>query len=353
MGASVRIVLGSEDLSASAFHPKLYLVTCGAEVTVLSGSGNLTRGGLETNVEQYEELRLAASSDDGAAHAQRFELLWSLGIDIEEARESGAWDQYREWAAEARERREEDAREERRAAARMQVQLQHHRGETFAKSRRGATGAERLRSILEEATGLPAVVSRGAYVMLDAARGTTTIQRAGLEVWGAALVAAVWPAELKPQAHALYPTGRAAALLDAVEGSDDLMIEARPHLAFRWSDRDQRVYLRPTIGLREYVRSWADEDLARVSYAPSQLRGELFPWLLKRGYASPRDEAKLPEFERVLGRRPIHLRPGLSVWREWPLEMAEQLDARGHLVHEVRTALDRLLAALGEPPLSG
>src|SRR4051794_2683946 len=48
-GAAVRVVIGSAEVMPSAFHPKLYLVTGPRGITVLAGSGNLTRGGLETN----------------------------------------------------------------------------------------------------------------------------------------------------------------------------------------------------------------------------------------------------------------------------------------------------------------
>lgn len=352
LGASVRVVIGSEGASASAFHPKLYVVDRGFEVVVFSGSGNLTGGGLETNVEQYEELRLAAGSSYAVAHASRFAALWSLGVDLSTARAIGIWDEYKAWAAAARERQRSDASEERRVASRMRARLQRHRGDSLGGSRGDrAAVADRLHAVLEKATGIAPEARRRAYVMLDEAIGTTTLQRAGLELWGDSLVLAVWPGELKDQARALYSTGRAAGLLDFVASSDDVEVAASPHLAFRLSDRRQRVYLTPTIDVTEYVRSWADENLDRVAYPPSSLHDELWPWLLERGYASPADAEELPRFERALGRRAIHLRPGLRVWRRWPLEAAEDLDERGALIDQVRTTLTRVLAALGEPAL--
>jgi HKD family nuclease len=80
LGAEVRVVIGSEEMSASAFHPKLYLVTRGEDLTVFSGSANLTAGGLQWNVEQYEELRLPLASSEAGKQARRFESLWGVGI---------------------------------------------------------------------------------------------------------------------------------------------------------------------------------------------------------------------------------------------------------------------------------
>jgi hypothetical protein len=88
-----------------------------------------------------------------------------------------------------------------------------------------------------------------------------------------------------------------------------------------------------------------------VAYPPSSLRTELWPWLLERGYASPHDANELLRFVRTVGRRPIHLRPGLRVWREWPLDVAEDLDGRRQLVAEIRKTLNQMLAALDEPQL--
>src|SRR4051812_31358957 len=62
LGVEVRLVLDH----AEEFHPKLYLVE-GSRLTVLSTSANLTGGGLSTNVEQYEELRLSSGSPEAGA----------------------------------------------------------------------------------------------------------------------------------------------------------------------------------------------------------------------------------------------------------------------------------------------
>ena len=54
-GLDVRVVPDGA-VSASTFHPKLYLVERDGELRTISGSANLTGPAWTTNVEQYEEL---------------------------------------------------------------------------------------------------------------------------------------------------------------------------------------------------------------------------------------------------------------------------------------------------------
>lgn len=171
-------------------------------------------------------------------------------------------------------------------------------------------------------------------------------------MWGDDLVIAVWPGELQDQARNLYGSDRAAALLRFAEETTRWFAEPRPHLAFHTSAPRQRVYLTPTIGLDEYVQQWSGGDLEHVhAYSLAELRDDLWPWLLARGYASPADAHELPRFERSLGRRAVHLRPGVCAWHPWSLTRAEELDDRGTLASEIRDALTDLLTAIGEPPL--
>jgi hypothetical protein len=132
-------------------------------------------------------------------------------------------------------------------------------------------------------------------------------------LWGDDLVLAVWPGELQDQARNLYGSDRAAALLRFAEETTRWFAKPRPHLAFHTSAPRQRVYLTPTIGLDEYVQQWSGGDLEHVhAYSLAELRDDLWPWLLARGYASPADAHELPRFERSLGRRAVHLRPGVA-----------------------------------------
>lgn len=177
---------------------------------------------------------------------------------------------------------------------------------------------------------------RQAHVRLDTAIGTRSLQRAALEERPGRLVLAVWPGELKGEARALYGGDRAAALL-ALSGWE---LTPRPHLGFYGASPPQRLYTTTALAPAAYVRAW-QEDLDRVhAYELGELRDVLFPWLVARGYASPHDRDGLPRFERLAGRRAIHLRPAIRAVRSVTPEP-----------RAIRTALGDLLAALDEPPL--
>jgi hypothetical protein len=210
---------------------------------------------------------------------------------------------------------------------------------------------ERRASLLEEATGLPVSSARHPHVRLDTAIGARSLQRVGLEPSDERVTLAIWPGELKAQAHAFYGTPRARALLELV-ATGDWHAEPRPHLGFYGASPPQRLYLTPRIGLEDYVAAWSGEDLERVhAYERPAVRRELLPWLVERGHGSPADLDELPRFERLLGRRAAHLRPAVRAYTQWPLDLAEDLDERGELVAAVRTALATLLERLDEPPL--
>lgn len=160
-----------------------------------------------------------------------------------------------------------------------------------------------------------------------------------------------WPAELKPQARHLYHGFRGQRVLAAAAefGWD---VDTRPHLAFRNSRPSQRLYMNPVITVGEYVARWSGSDLSRIgSHEPQAIRDPLWPWLQERGYASAADGPELPPFLDRLGRRPAHLRPGLRLMRRWNASEVSALDAEGRLLYELRSEVNRLLAAAGDETL--
>ena len=79
----------------------------------------------------------------------------------------------------------------------------------------------RLVALLREATGIDEVEPdrlpwTGATVRLDTAIRTKSTQRISLQQQDDNLALSTFPAELKPQAKALYRTGRAQRLMDFV-----------------------------------------------------------------------------------------------------------------------------------------
>jgi len=211
----------------------------------------------------------------------------------------------------------------------------------------------RLMALLREATGLDDLEAErrpqaGAAVKLDAAKST---QRISLQQEAETLALCTWPAELKPQAEALYRTGRAQRLMDFVAAHPEVW-QARPnvHLAFRNASVAQRLYLHCHLETTEYGHRWSGNDFAQIrAHPPDHIRERLWPWLRDRQYAGPEDDGQLDAFLKRLGHRDAHLRPGIEVRRLWPWAHAVDLDERGALAGEVRTAVAELLTALDEP----
>lgn len=114
LGAEVAVVMGPR---APGFHPKLWLVRRPRELVVISGSGNLTKGGLVANVEQFEVLRLDDQSGAAEEQEARFDELIAEAQPLDEVEGSPTW---RLWAANAAERERLD-RQLRRLDAKLEL----------------------------------------------------------------------------------------------------------------------------------------------------------------------------------------------------------------------------------------
>jgi hypothetical protein len=218
----------------------------------------------------------------------------------------------------------------------------------------------RLVALLREATGIDEVKpdrrpGTGAIVRLDdAAIRTESTQRILVQHQDDSLALFTFPAELKPQAEALYRTGRAQRLMDFVAEHPGAW-QAMPNLqlAFWKAPVDQRLFFPGCrLDITEYVHRWSGNDFAQVrAYRYDEIRESLWPWLRERQYAGPQDDQQLDVFLSRLSRlgRDAHLRPGIKVRRIWPRAQAVDLDERGALVGEVRAAVTELLTVLDEP----
>jgi len=211
----------------------------------------------------------------------------------------------------------------------------------------------RLRSLLREASGLQPERIGLAHVRLDTTLGVASLQRAALDLEGGELVLHMWPGELKRQAEQFYGAGHAERLA-ALPGSTGTAwrVEPQPQLGFRNAPARTRVYLTCRLDAATYARRWRGDDWAWVgAHRPETILGELWPWLLRRRYASARDKARLESFLNTLGRRHAHLRPATHVARAWSFEEATRLDDEGLLAGEIREAINCVLALLDEPEL--
>jgi HKD family nuclease len=98
LGVQVSVIAGPE---AARFHPKFWLLSSAdGSLLVLSGSGNLTQGGLRDNREQFEVVR---TNDSTAIEMQerRFEELTEGAIPLDRHEGSIAW---RTWKDQLRHR---------------------------------------------------------------------------------------------------------------------------------------------------------------------------------------------------------------------------------------------------------
>jgi hypothetical protein len=85
---------------ARRFHPKLWLIEAGEEMRVLSGSGNLTAGGMNGNREQFEVSSCAGAEIENQLN--RFAALTTGAVRLDSFEGSIAW---RTWQAQEKERR--------------------------------------------------------------------------------------------------------------------------------------------------------------------------------------------------------------------------------------------------------
>ena len=105
-GVAVSVVVGSH---AVAFHPKLWIAEQPNGLHVLSGSGNLTAGGLRDNNEQFEVLRVPA--DDTARteeQEQRFTRLTDASVPLGVVQHSPYWSLWKRQLAERRKLAEQE-----------------------------------------------------------------------------------------------------------------------------------------------------------------------------------------------------------------------------------------------------
>jgi hypothetical protein len=103
----VSVVVGS---NAERFHPKLWLAHRPEGLSVVSGSGNLTAGGMQANDEQFELLELSPDEGDAIAEQEeRFARLVASAVDLDQVRGTPYWSA---WQAQLEERRELKEREE-------------------------------------------------------------------------------------------------------------------------------------------------------------------------------------------------------------------------------------------------
>jgi hypothetical protein len=85
----VSVVSGTR---AQRYHPKLWLIDAGDELRVLSGSGNLTEGGLNGNDEQFEVW--SVNGEEAEVQRRRFAMLTKDAEPLEVFEETPRWQRW-------------------------------------------------------------------------------------------------------------------------------------------------------------------------------------------------------------------------------------------------------------------
>jgi hypothetical protein len=346
LGADVRVVMGAQ---APRFHPKLWISSSADWTRVLSGSGNLTAGGLDQNHEQFEllSLRLPDRELEAAAHQERWDAFFALGSPLAEAIASPAW---AEWIAQQSRRRE--------LAAEL-GDLDRHLADTDAPAPAGE-GLRWLERVLQHAVrdGYKAEVSRrlwGERVQVDVGEGRSFKYLFLMyghpdegEFASPALDLLIYAGDTLRQAQRLYSRMDQRMQDRTVELAATPGWSVRPnfHLGFRargvLHDDEEPAELARYL---DYWGSHIDEHHQRPAEEwPALLEVLAREQVVSSGY--PR------RFSDEVGRRsPLHPRPGLLMARAWPLREAEELARSGELASAVRGAAHHALAVIGERPL--
>jgi hypothetical protein len=203
--------------------------------------------------------------------------------------------------------------------------------------------------LLREITRLAPEPPAGVHALLAPA-GIRSTQRLALADIGGGVVAATWPAELKPQAEYLYQAGRAGRMIKAAQ-ERGWSVSPSPHLAFFNSPSTRRLYMKPDVTAEQYVQRWESADRNMIGQHPLAEAEIVWRWLKRRDYASDSDDDVFKDFLKILGNRPVHLRPGLRLQREWDSDEVTRLGTENELVSAIRNDVNAILRAAGEPTL--
>jgi hypothetical protein len=216
----------------------------------------------------------------------------------------------------------------------------------------------RLRSILEQATGLqPEINLAAGHVGVKFPDNqVAAFDRVSLYIEGGNVVLSAWPAELAPQYKRVYSDPKKVDALVALTKDPAWRIDANFHLAYWRSSVPQRWYP-PTARLLPgpvYVQQWIEDvQDQRAGRRPREdLKDPSFrQWLMERGYASESEMESLDEWANKLPMDKFDVRPSIQVTRSWQFTDAVARDNTGQLTTEVHDAINQILAALDEPHL--
>ena len=201
----------------------------------------------------------------------------------------------------------------------------------------------RCRMVLTEATGIEARQDREPSVPLP---GATSVARAYLRMTEEGDVElCLYPADTLSQAREFYGRPQAVPRLRDLRDRG-WEIETNFHfgymaqgLVWTWGD----------LSVDRYLDLWSRE-IDETGQVKRQDWDEYWDWLVSEGIASAEHHESFERDFIDTQRQEATPRPGLRIYRIWPLVEAEQLDEGRRFVDAVSAALAEALEALDETP---
>jgi hypothetical protein len=224
----------------------------------------------------------------------------------------------------------------------------------------------RLRSILQEATGLAGTITPrsedpatgrqyppGVNVKLPEDR-VTAADRIGMWIEEDTVHLAMWLGELGPQYKYLYRHPDRVDSLIKLAAQPGWTLDANFHIGYRFSRSFQRWYPARHLSGVDYVRQWIEDvDLHAGQRTREQIQSKSFhKWLTERHYAKKKDLDRLGDWidQKSPGIK-FHLRPSVRIERTWDFAEAAKLDAQDKFSDEAKKAINQMLTSLDEPRL--
>lgn len=224
----------------------------------------------------------------------------------------------------------------------------------------------RLRSLMQDATGLSSVVTHGGTDPLTdriyppgitvklPKTHITAADRVGMWIEDDAVHVGMWLGELSDQYRFLYRSPKKVESLIRLADQPNWQLNANFHIGYRFSRASQRWYPERHLSGIDYVQQWVnDVDHYAGQRDRKQIQSKSFQdWLTKRRYAKKKDLDRLSQWlkQKSLGIK-FHVRPSVQIVRTWELKQAVKLDVHGKFGQQVKQAVDQILTALGEPTL--
>jgi hypothetical protein len=209
----------------------------------------------------------------------------------------------------------------------------------------------RCRTLLAEATdreGQGPSQAHGPYVEMQGPPSLPRRVAFDLDESGSNLRLSFWPADTPSQAGAFYSDPE---LIDNVLAlSEPPGWGATPNMHFGHFSRGYAwLPLPEQTDTSTYLTFWREnQDLITTAYRPEDPKHPDHDWdsLLDR-LSGASIIASREAFDRdfVNTNREADVRPGLEIFRYWPMEEAERLDESGELVRQLREAYESTVAA--------